>query len=142
MSDAGIRDLAVAYARCADERDQDTFAQLFTPDGWLTISEGERQVAAFRGRDELPRVLDGLVRYERTLHVVSNHEISADAASGSVYCVANHLQRRDDGHENIRMLIRYDDRYAEVDGRRRFASRAVDILWIERVPALVGRLKA
>src|SRR5689334_15596650 len=110
--------LVLAYARCADERDLDGFAALFTEDGRLTISEGGSERAAFRGRDELRRVLEPMAQYERTLHVVSNHEIESDA--GSVYCIANHLRKRGDEHENIRMLIRYADRYAEVDGIARF----------------------
>ncbi|WP_028064073.1 nuclear transport factor 2 family protein [Solirubrobacter soli] len=139
MRESDIRQLAITYARRADERALDGFAELFTEDGWLTISEGGEERAAFRGRDELRRVLAPMAQYERTLHVVTNHEIDGDA--GSVYCIANHLRGRGDEHENIRMLIEYADRYAEVDGAARFASRAVDILWVERVPALVGRLR-
>jgi 3-phenylpropionate/cinnamic acid dioxygenase small subunit len=134
-----IQQLVIAYARCADERDLDGFARLFTPEGRLTIREGGQERAAFRGHAELRRVLEPMAQYERTLHVVSNHEI--DDGAGSVYCIANHLRKRGDEHENVRMLIRYDDRYAETAGGWRFASRAVEILWIERVPALVGRLR-
>ncbi len=137
VTDRDIRRLVVTYARCADERDQDGFARLFTEAGQLTISEGGHERAAFRGQAELRRVLAPLAAYERTLHVVSNHELADDLRSGSVYCIANHLRKRAEGHENVRMLIRYDDRY---EGER-FASRAVDILWIERVPALVGKLR-
>jgi uncharacterized protein (TIGR02246 family) len=137
-----IRRLVMRYARAADEQDRDGFARLFTEDGWLTISEGTELRATFRGQDDLRRVLEPLAQYERTLHVVSNHEIATDHASGSVYCIANHLRKRnDDEHENIRMLIRYADRYTRSGGAWRFASRAVDIHWIERVPALVGKLR-
>jgi hypothetical protein len=46
-----------------------------------------------------------------------------------VYCTARHLTKTRHGATEFTMLIRYNDRYAKVDGGWRIAERAVLVDW-------------
>jgi ketosteroid isomerase-like protein len=139
-----LRGLAEAYASACDTRDDDAFVALFTPDATLTIDQEGRRLGAFDGPDGLRAATAPLDGYRATMHFVGNHTcaIDGDRATGTTYCLANHLRPAGgDAVENLRMVIRYDDTYARgADGRWRFTARDLTILWTEAVPADVAPL--
>ena len=112
-----IQQLAVRYAAAADSRNLDALVELFAPD----IDFGPWGV----DRDELRTFFDRVLRrFYRSMHQVVGHVIdieSADRASGTVYCRAEH----EDGDRWIVMAICYVDRYRRVDGRWYFELRLV-----------------
>jgi ketosteroid isomerase-like protein len=133
-----LRDLVDAYALAADRRDDTAFVALFTPDATLTITQDGAPAATFAGADGLRAATAPLDAYRATMHFVGNHvcAVDGDAATGTTYCLANHLRPTGAGVENLRMVIRYDDRYArDGDGRWRFTARDLAILWTEVAPA-------
>ncbi len=115
-----IRALVDSYAFCVDGNQHERTAGLFTADGELRIFERGNPVAVREriGRAEITAAMEGLSRYELTIHFVGNHrsEIDGDEATGETYCVANHVRRVDegggpDGRANYVMHVRYLDRY-------------------------------
>jgi ketosteroid isomerase-like protein len=138
-----LRELVDAYALAADRRDDDAFVALFTDEATLTIGQPGAPAATFAGAEGLRAATAPLDAYQATMHFVGNHvcEVDGAAATGTTYCLANHLVPAGEGVENLRMVIRYDDRYARgSDGAWRFAARDLSILWTERVPASVAPL--
>jgi SnoaL-like domain len=127
--EAQLRALAVRYALAADDCNPDAFADVFCPDGMLTVLRGEQQ-QTLSGRKALRAVPERLGRFERTFHLLgqSHYEIDGETATGTVYCTANHLL---DGVNEV-MHIRYRDSYAVCDdGRWRIQSRRVVVEWTE-----------
>lgn len=119
-----IRALVDSYAFCVDSREHERTAGLFTPDGVLRIFERNNPVAVRErfGRAEITTAMEGLTRYEFTIHFVGNHrsEIDGDEATGETYCVANHVRNVDegggpDGRANYVMHVRYLDRYTRTN---------------------------
>jgi hypothetical protein len=140
-----LRELVDAYALAADRRDDEAFVALFTEHATLTIGQPGAPTATFEGADGLRAATAPLDAYHATMHLVGNHVCEVDddgaAATGTTYCLANHLAAAGNGVENLRMVIRYEDRYTRgSDGAWRFAARDLAILWTERVPASVAPL--
>ena len=115
-----IRALVDSYAFCVDSSEHERTAGLFTADGELRIFERGNPVAVREriGRAEITAAMEGLSRYELTIHFVGNHRsrIDGDEATGETYCVANHVRKVDegggpDGRANYVMHVRYLDRY-------------------------------
>lgn len=137
-----IRRLADDYARCADRIDNEGLAALFTPDGVLRVCErGNPEPVRMRtGRAEIAQAIEGLSRYEVTMHYVANHyvEIDGDTATGETYCRACHIQPVEGGpagaRENHVMNIRYLDRYVRLDEGWRIAERELQVEWTETIP--------
>ena len=123
-----IRALVDAYAFSVDHGEHVLTAELFTPDGELRIFErGNPDPVRERiGRVEIASAMEGLSRYEFTIHFVGIHrsEILGDTATGETYCTANHVRAVDtgggpDGRANYVMHVRYLDRYTRtIDGWR------------------------
>lgn len=138
-----LRDLVDAYASAADRRDDDAFVALFIPEATLTIAQDGAPAATFAGAEGLRAATAPLAAYLATMHFVGNHTcvVDGDVATGTTYCLANHLRPAGAGVENLRMVIRYDDRYAR-DGEShwRFSARDLTILWTEVAPASVAPL--
>ncbi|MCA9513097.1 MAG: nuclear transport factor 2 family protein [Myxococcota bacterium] len=131
-------DLALRYARAADRRDYDAFADIFTPDGEIAAHLGDpattEPMYRMRGIDTIRKAMVGLERYAHTLHVVANHVVDDDG-TGETYCTAHHVYRDDDGTwMNYTMFIRYQDRYARTADGWRFASRTLAIDFHRRAP--------
>jgi uncharacterized protein (TIGR02246 family) len=139
-----LRALVDEYALAVDARDADCFAGLFAPDGELAVFEpGEDEPSiAWNGHDELRHVMKLLASYSTTFHLMANHTcaLDGDAASGEVYCLANHLTEEGATGDNTLMVIRYRDTYTRVDGVWRFSRRRVMRQWTEHHSAERARL--
>lgn len=121
--EAALRQLVFGYARCADTRDGEGFAALFSADGVL---EGAR--FRYEGTDRLRTVTKGLEPFLKTYHTVHNCFFKADgsAATGVIYSSAHHLTaQRLGGFEDYVMYITYHDRYARDGDGWRIANRKV-----------------
>lgn len=126
-----LRLVVEQYARAADRRDPELFAEVFTDDAVLVTNRGE-----VRGRRELLAVPPRLGRYEVTAHLVANHHVVFDAAdpdraTGQVSCVASHVYSEGPERRVYEMHIRYDDRYVRHHGRWRIDHRHLVLLWDE-----------
>jgi hypothetical protein len=129
-----ITDLALRYAQSVDRRDAEALAGLFVEGGGIHGSGYES-----RGRDALLRIPPMLSkRYVATFHSVQNHliELAGDEATGEVYALSHHLQRKDDNTlTDFVMVMRYRDRYLHQADGWRFAEREISIDWTETRPA-------
>ena len=113
-----IADLAARYARAVDARDIEAWLALFVDD----VDCGKRG----RGREALRGFIEPNLRtFYRSVHFIGGHVIDLDdadpdAATGTVYCRAEH----EDGDRWVAMAIVYFDEYARRDGRWYFVRRA------------------
>jgi hypothetical protein len=142
--------LSVAYAACADARDGEGLAALFTEDGALVVPRPPselRPVMVRSGHDALAQVASLLGRYERTFHLVSTprFEVDSDEATGEVPCVAHHLSSpavpgaADPGADgpagtDTVWFIRYRDRYRRAGSVWRIVRRELHLQWVEEHP--------
>jgi ketosteroid isomerase-like protein len=120
--------LVDAYARCADERDVEGFAALFTDDARLTVYEADGTARRpLIGRSTIATIPERLRRYERTEHRVRDHQLTAeepDTASGTAQCEAHHHL----GGVDTVMWITYVDRYRHSADGWRIEDREVRII--------------
>lgn len=135
-----IRDLVDAYARAVDRFDGAAAAACFTPDGVLAVFRGGEQapVSERTGREAIARAIDGLTRYDVTLHVVANHYVALDGvtAEGETYCLAHHVHATDDGgRADFVMAIRYLDRFRHLGEGWRIERRELHVEFTEDRPA-------
>jgi hypothetical protein len=147
-----LLDLSIAYAAAADAGDGERLALLFVEDGELAVPRypDDLSLAVTRaGREALRRIPDALRRYERTFHVVSNHEyeVEGDRARGQVLCIAHHIVPAEDsatdgpgGPTDLVWHIRYLDDYRYGEEAWRFTRRELHLQWVEVRPvAALGR---
>jgi hypothetical protein len=135
-----LRRLVDAYASAVDERDGAAMAALFVPDGSLLVYEAGSDELAFsyQGHAELATVATEMERlYTRTFHFVGNFvcDIDGDRATGSPYCVAQHLRDDGRGPQVVVMPVRYRDTYVRTPEGWRFEQRICTVQWRERRPA-------
>jgi ketosteroid isomerase-like protein len=134
MADACIEDhvaiqrLMYAYARCADNKDYDGFADLFCADA----------VFVYRGENVTPltaiqQMMQNLEKYRVTQHSVHNvlYEVDGDVARGQTYCLAAHLVDGDGVVDKIDMGIIYDDRLLRTGDGWRIQRRVFNLLWMQ-----------
>jgi len=118
-----IRQLAYRYAEAVDSRDLAALVALFVED----VRVGRQA----QGREALAAWFDPVLRtFGVSIHFVGNHRTVTGgngAASGDTYCFAHHLTSGTD----LVMAVHYHDKYVRQDGRWRFATRDVDVLWTE-----------
>jgi uncharacterized protein (TIGR02246 family) len=131
---SALRRLVETYARGADLRDAEMYADVFTDDALLVTQVGE-----VRGRERLLTIAPRLGRYRVTMHIVANHYVEFDAtdpthATGAAYCVARHVQEVEGIDRVYVMHIRYDDTYVKNGDDWRIAERRLDVLWTEDHP--------
>jgi hypothetical protein len=144
-----LRRLSTAYAAAVDARDGPGLAALFVESGELLVPDvpGDfRPVISRVGHEALRRVPEGLQRYQRTFHQVSNHRFSIDGerADGEVQCVAHHVMAAGPGGAgepatgtDTVWFIRYRDEYVRTAPGWRFERRALHLQWIEEHPVTV-----
>jgi len=155
-----LRSLSVAYATAVDGRDGVALASLFEVDGALVVPDYPsdlRPVIVRAGREALERIPDGLRRYDRTFHAVSNQSyvVDGDRARGEVLCMAHHLSAtgaygssapadgpahrpadRPAGIDAV-WFIRYLDAYHRSDSGWKFVRRELHLQWVEERPVKV-----
>ena len=126
-----LRDLAYRYARMMDRREFDWLPQVFAEQGSL-IGPGYEM----KGHEQLRQGLKGLERFSATLHGVLNtyFEIDGDAATGEVYCVANHVYEKEGVPFKLDMGIRYDDQYTRGPGGWVITRRFFNMVWETDTP--------
>jgi 3-phenylpropionate/cinnamic acid dioxygenase small subunit len=133
-----LRGLVEGYARCADQRDVEGFAALFTEDARLTVFDPDGTARRpLVGRDVIAAIPERLRRYERTRHIVSDPVVTdegPEAASGTARCEAHHHL---DGVDTV-MTITYVDRYRRTASGWRIVEREVRITRQEDRPIAEG----
>jgi hypothetical protein len=130
-----LRELAEAYARCADRVDGEGLAALFLPEGVLRIvRRGVDDPPAVRnGRAEIATAIKRLDRYVKTFHMVGNQYLTVDGddATGETYCIAHHLLGESGEQIDHVMMIRYQDRFRREPDGWRIAVRELQVDWTE-----------
>ena len=128
-----LRALAAGYATSVDRRDLQGFLAVFAPDGALRVFNpgADEPRSVLRGADEMAAVIERISVYESTFHFLgqATYAAAGEGATGEVYCTARHLTKTRHGATEFTMLIRYQDRYARVDGAWRIAERSVVTDW-------------
>lgn len=136
-----LRDLVDAYAHCADRRDPQGQAAVFTEDGQVRLHEGDPgapPLQTITGRAALAATFAELIaRYDATTYLngQSTVTLDGDAAVGETYCVAHHLAREDGVRVLITMAIRYLDRFVRTPQGWRIAERDLVFDWTDRRPS-------
>lgn len=134
-----LHQLAADYARGVDVPDGKRVAELFLPDGVLRIfHRGKVEPFSERvGREAIALAMNGLTRYQTTLHVVANQylELAGDAATGETYCLAHHIREVEGkGLMDYFMAIRYLDEYSRTDEGWKIAVRELQVEFTEDRP--------
>jgi hypothetical protein len=141
-----LSSLSTEYAAAVDDRDGERLSELFVADGELVVPnfpDDLRPVITRSGHEALRRVPDGLRRYDRTFHQLSNHRYAIDGAlaSGEVQCVAHHVSvatgdTHGDGRAgtDVVWFILYHDDYRHTGPGWRFVRRELHLRWVEEHP--------
>lgn len=131
--EARLRKLAFRYARMIDRRDWSLIGAVFSAEARL-----EGPGYAMNGHAELTGGLQKIDMFSATLHCVHNHDVEfgggEDAATGELYCVANHLLEKDGVPFKLDMGIRYEDRYVREAGDWKIAERVLNLIWQQELP--------
>ena len=121
-----ISRLMYRYARCADARDYEGFADVFCPDAQFDL-RGE----LVSSLPDIQQMMHNLDTYSRTQHFVHNvlYDVEGEQAQGQTYCLACHLQQTPGGAVKIDMGITYDDILRRTPDGWRIARRLFNLLW-------------
>jgi hypothetical protein len=98
--------LAPTYAFGIDSRDEALVRSVFTPDAVMQGALGEA-----RADEYIPRLLEGVARYEATMHNITNQYAALDGDDADVwsYAVALHFVAADSGDADLFMGVQYRD---------------------------------
>ena len=132
-----IRELAEAYAHCADRRNANEQMTLFTDDAHLVVYMNARDSAPsqeLHSREALTPVFAELNKYATTTHFVGQSTLftlTSDRATGETYCLAHHVTI-DGGKRRLMVAsLRYLDTFVKVDGAWLFAERLLYVDWLD-----------
>lgn len=129
-----LNQLAYRYAAAVDACDVEMFRSVFTANGRLRAyhPDADEPFADLSGAElaRVPNTMRG--KYRHTMHGMTNHlvDVDGDRASGTVLCVARHLDPA--GETALNVMIRYVDRYEREDRIWKIADRQIRFLWSER----------
>ena len=132
-----IRELAEAYAHCADRRDARGQMALFTADTHFVVymdPKNSTPSMELHAREELAPVFADLNKYAATMHFVGQSTIlslSDVRGTGETYCLAHHLTIGDEKRQLMIAALRYYDTFAKVDAEWLFAERLLYVDWME-----------
>ncbi|HEX4418942.1 MAG TPA: nuclear transport factor 2 family protein [Kofleriaceae bacterium] len=133
-----IRELVEAYAHCADRRDAAGQMALFTEHAHFVVYMDAKDPTPsqdLRSRAALAPVFADLNRYAATMHFLGQSTIltlSADRATGEVYCMPHHLTVDGDRRSLMIAALRYADTYVKQDGAWLYAERRLYVDWVEQ----------
>lgn len=121
------RQLALRYARYADDREFAAMREIITPrfsqrgPDW-GCEDAEAFIAQLNYLEE---------NFSATLHMVGNQlgSWSGDSYLGETYCVAAHIYQRDGVGRKLEMGIRYRDDIVLYEKTYRYASRDLTVVW-------------
>ena len=132
-----IRELAEAYAHCADRRDAKGQMALFTPDTHFVVymnAKDPKPSQELHSREALAPVFADLNKYAATMHFIGQSTIlslSGNRATGEGYTLAHHLTVEGEKRQLMIAALRYYDTFVKVDGAWLFAERLLYVDWIE-----------
>jgi hypothetical protein len=135
-----IRELVEAYAHCADRRDANGQMALFTADTHFVVYMNAKDPTPsqrLHSRDALAPVFADLNKYDATTHFVGQSTIftlTADRATGEVYCLAHHITVADGKRRLMLASLRYLDMFVKIDGSWLFRERRLYVDWLEERP--------
>lgn len=122
--------LTVRYAWAIDHRRFEELADVFAPDatadyGRLGFHQGPRAIGA--------AVAGALARFDRTQHIVANHQVTieGDQAQGRCYFQAQHVITAPGGDRNHTVAGDYLDRFRLTADGWRIAARELRVTWTD-----------
>jgi 3-phenylpropionate/cinnamic acid dioxygenase small subunit len=125
-----LNELGVRYARYVDRRQFDLLAEIFPADGSIAVFPGDpathQPLYRMNSLAEIQGAFELLKRYQNTFHFIGQQltlEADANSARGETYCIASHFHQKKDQDHNFVMYIRYQDRFAKIDGRWKIQER-------------------
>ncbi len=128
-----IQDLINTYAQCADNREAQKQAELFTENAVVKVFSGKESqpVQVLTGRKELAEAFQTLNQYDVTTHFNGQSIISinGDTASNESYCLAHHIKYAE--KTLLVMSIRYRDKLVKQNSKWLFAERDLFIDWVD-----------
>jgi hypothetical protein len=125
--EADVARVMLQYARGLDHREFDLVRACFAPGAQVEGSSFSGPVETY-----LPNLLEGVLRFGRTMHFVGNQwvEVDGDRARTESYAIAHHFVDAAGEVESIIMGVRYHDELArQPDGRWLITARHVDADW-------------
>jgi hypothetical protein len=136
-----IRSLIDAWAHCADRRQPNEQAALFTSDGTVKVYAGDpatnEPIQSLTGRAAMAEAFKVLDGYDVTTHFTgqSSVRLHGDQATGETYCLAHHLWVVNGVRTLMVMSIRYLDSFVRDNDRWLFAERVLVIDWTDSRPS-------
>ncbi len=123
-----IVDLTIRYTWVLDHRRLDELSEVFADEatadyGRLGIFKGPSDIAAAVSRS--------LGRFDRSQHLVSNHQVNLDGdrASGRCYFQAQHVWVDASGAHNYTVAGNYLDRFVRTGSGWRISERVLRVTW-------------
>ena len=127
---ATLKELGMRYARLVDRREFDQLGSVMSANASIAGFAGDpaTQPPLYRmeGLATIQQGFQLLLRYQRTFHFVGQQlllSVTPDSASGETYCIASHFHHKQGKDHCFVMYIRYQDRFARVDGQWRIVER-------------------
>jgi hypothetical protein len=132
-----IIDLAVRYTWALDTRSVDDLRNVFTPDATALLRDVE-----CNGVDEIiARIGGSILRFDRTQHLVGNHQVTVDGDTGTHRChlQGQHVREGAEGGENFIVGGYYEDRVVRTADGWRIAYRVMQQTWSAGNPDIAKR---
>ena len=132
---AEINDLLLAYARCADTKDWEGFADLFTDDGYLVLPFGKLEK-----KDMSRAVRSVLAPWQATQHLFANVAITIDGdhATTNHYLQATHVPEANSASEHADIGGWYDNTCRRTPDGWKLVSVSLTFVWHDGIPFTPG----
>lgn len=130
LQEKEIVDLTIRYTWALDHRRFEDLADVFAEDGTadyghLGVHTGPKAIGDACAKSLAP--------YDRTQHIVSNHQVAidGDTARGRCYLQAQHVLRDSQGDHNRIVAGSYLDHYKRTPAGWRIAQRSLRVTWTD-----------
>lgn len=130
LDEKALVDLTIRYTWAIDHRRFEDLSLVFAEDG--TADYG--RLGVFRGPGAIGEACAGaLGRFDRTQHIVANHQIDlqGDEADGRCYFQAQHVRKDSSGDHNYIVAGTYADRFRRTPDGWRIAHRTLRVTWTQ-----------